>query len=216
MRVPARYSGPVGFANGGWLGGMLAECAGHGTTRVTLRRPIPVECDLAFDGSRLFDDGGTLVEVEAGEFALEPPAAASLEEAVDAEGRSLVRASGDYGLCFVCGSERADGLRIRPGALAERPGEVACTVRHGEGDRVAATWAALDCPGVWTVDAALETMLLGRMTATVVEAMEPGEQYVAVGRLDGREGRKMHTSTALYRGDRLIARAEQVWIALRQ
>ncbi|MFI5427018.1 hypothetical protein [Aeromicrobium sp. UC242_57] len=53
------------------------------------------------------------------------------------------------------------------------------------------------------------------MTAQVLRAPHAGEQLIAVGELDTRDGRKFLTNTALYTVDgELLGRAEQVWIQI--
>ena len=56
-------------------------------------------------------------------------------------------------------------------------------------------------------------MVLGRMTAEVLRAPRAGEALLSVGQLNGRDGRKFLTATALYTaGGQLLGRAEQTWI----
>ncbi|MDQ3741762.1 MAG: hypothetical protein M3389_12560, partial [Actinomycetota bacterium] len=53
VRIDARFQGPPGAANGGFLAGTLA---GSGPARVTIRRPVPLDTDLHFDGEVLRDE----------------------------------------------------------------------------------------------------------------------------------------------------------------
>jgi hypothetical protein len=74
-------------------------------------------------------------------------------------------------------------------------------------------WAALDCPGGWTSDLIARPLVLGRMTAAVHRLPEIGRPVVIVGELYETEGRKTQTGTAAYdENNRLVGRAEQVWI----
>lgn len=222
LRVPTRFSGPIGFANGGWLAGMVAQASGFEPAEVTLRRPIPLDVDLSLEDGRLMLDDEMLVEVREGEFTREIPEPVTLAEAADAETRTLVRSSPEYGHCMVCGVDRPDGYRLRPGSIVDRRDTVACLWRPGSltpaldpADIVPATWAALDCPGVWTIDAPNDPMLLGRMTASIQRPVNLIDDVVVVGRTHAREGRKMFTSTALFTADgTLLAHAEQIWISI--
>ena len=56
LRVPARFCGPPGVANGGFTGGSLAALLG-GAAEVTLRRPVPLDRPLPVWGSPDFSEG---------------------------------------------------------------------------------------------------------------------------------------------------------------
>jgi hypothetical protein len=79
-------------------------------------------------------------------------------------------------------------------------------------------WAALDCPGGWSVDIAGRPMVLGTMTAAVSRRPGVGQRCVVVGAALGGQGRTTRTATALYGEDGgrqvLLARAEHVWVAV--
>ena len=201
---------------------MVAQASGLDPAEVTLRQPIPLDVDLILDDGRLLLGDELLVEVRPGEFTRDIPAVVSLEQAQAGESRSLVRSSPEYGNCLVCGVDRPDGYGLRPGAVTGRADTVACVWRPGSltplldpADVIPATWAALDCPGVWTIDAPNDPMLLGRMTAQVLTPPNLNDDVIAVGQRYTREGRKMFTSTALFSVDgALLAHAEQIWIAV--
>jgi len=136
--------------------------------------------------------------------------------------------------CFVCGPERAegDGLRIFPGSVppdAAGRTRVAATWTPHPSLRedfhtyvdahpmagVAATWAALDCPGGWAGGLAERPMVLGRLTARLDSLPVIGEEHVVVGEHRGEEGRKTFTATTLYDASgRAVATSEQVWISV--
>jgi hypothetical protein len=132
-----------------------------------------------------------------------------------------------YPNCFVCGPLRAagDGLRIFAGpvagerflaapwrpdpALADETGHVAPEF----------VWAALDCPGAFAISAegGPQDTLLGRMTAAVTRAAQPGEALTVVARAAGSERRKHFAVTGLLDADGTpIAWSRQTWIALRR
>ena len=76
-------------------------------------------------------------------------------------------------------------------------------------------WAALDCPGGWSVDIAGRPMVLGTMTAQVLGVPRAGERCVVVGQAVEVTDRKARTATTLYgqRGDPLAV-AAHVWVAV--
>ena len=128
--------------------------------------------------------------------------------------------------CFACGPARApdDGLRLRPGPLDPAvPGvDVAAAWSPGEGDLqvdgsvpVPIVWAALDCPGGWSVDIVGRPMVLGTMTARVLARPGYEERCVVTGRAVEVTDRKALTATSLYgqSGD-LLATAAHVWVAV--
>jgi hypothetical protein len=143
-----------------------------------------------------------------------------VEEARDAERAFVGLTSHPFPTCFVCGPDRADGLRIFPGPVADQDGQtrLAATWTPDEslGDDLSpATWAALDCIGGWAGDLAERTMVLARMTARVDVLPRIGEEHVVVGLGRRTEGRKTFTAAALYDPDgRLLGRAEHLWIAV--
>jgi len=79
-------------------------------------------------------------------------------------------------------------------------------------------WAALDCPsyfGAYAAEGALPQALLGRMTARLDALPRVGESCVLVGWELGRDGRKLHTGSALFSEERgLLAAALATWITV--
>ena len=146
MRIAARFNGPAGSANGGVTAGRLAAYVGAAAVEVTLRRPPPLDVDLRVDaagGSARLLDGDVLVaeavpsavEVDAG-----PPVGLDQAAATVFPGRDRH----PFPTCYVCGTARADGLRVHPGPLGD--GRVAGVWTPATEDPVP-VWAALDCPG---------------------------------------------------------------------
>ncbi|MCF2529463.1 hypothetical protein [Yinghuangia soli] len=242
LTVAARFNGPPGSGNGGYVAGLLAARAPEGVATVTLRQPPPLDRALKVaaepgGGVGLYD--GELLVAEAGaELPYEVPNGPELFEPIDPVSFELAqessaaffggRAQHPYPTCFVCGTERAegDGLRLFPGLLPQRPGTTACawvpdaSLTGPDGARVRPefVWAALDCPGAWTaLGADLPVLLLGRFAARVDALPYLGDRCVVMGRLLARVGRKVRTSTTLYDGDgRVAAHAEALWIAPRE
>lgn len=226
INVSARFSGPIGFANGGWIGGLLAANTTHEPPMVTLRKPIPLETNFDYDGETLTLKDTVLAEVATGEFTYPVPAAVDVRAAKAAEAASPVQANDNYGQCLVCGVERPDGFGLKPGPVQGRPDTVACTWRPGRTNPplplqqvVPSIWGALDCPGAWTTDLINQPMLLGRMTVRVLTSpdlsADADATYVVVGHREGASGRKVYTTTALYTDTgELLAHAEATWITV--
>jgi hypothetical protein len=129
--------------------------------------------------------------------------------------------------CFVCGPSRAagDGLRIFPGRSATAPRDEPRLAATWVPDRSLADaagrvlpeflWAALDCPGYFSIARDGETALLGRMTAEVDATIAAGERCVVVAWPITRDGRKLHAGTALFDASGTPrGRAFQTWIAV--
>ncbi|MGV9215534.1 hypothetical protein ACTFTM_27070 [Micromonospora sp. RB23] len=213
MRVESRYNGPTGSGNGGWSAGLFATAAGTGPVEVTLRRPPPLETELTLVDGEVRDPAGELVaEVRpAGVVdAVVPPVDAGT--AKEAATRYPGFVAHPYPECFVCGPSRTDGLRIFPGRLPD--GRTAAPFRAPERVDDATVWAALDCPGGWTVLASDRPYLLGRIAAVVAARPAPGDECVVTGALIAVEGRKALVHTSLYGPDgTLLGAARATWIA---
>ena len=183
--IPARFCGPPGSGNGGYVCGRIAAYL-DGPATVTLRRPPPLATPMAVErdgeGSVRIHHGRTLIAEATsapGSPALEIPGPVSLAEAHAAAGRARYYTDPLFPGCFVCGPgpRPGDGLRIFPGpVLAGR-----CGRRRGHRTRRSprrgrvrpeVVWAALDCPsGIAAAEAARlardTAILLGRMTASL-------------------------------------------------
>jgi hypothetical protein len=227
VRIEARFCGPPGTANGGYLAGLLAAKLGGGGAEVTIRRPIPLDRELrldrAGDGLDLFDGDTHLAGVRPASLAIAPPPAVSPAEAALAT-RAFPRFTGHpIPRCFVCGPERTsgDGLRILPGPVPGRESIYASPWTPDESladesgtVRPEHLWAALDCIGAFAVNEPPRGLaLLGKLAAEILNPVAAGEPLVVVGWPISRDGRKLHPGTAILgaAGDlRAIARA--TWI----
>ena len=159
-----------------------------------------------------------------------PGGPVGVAEAREAEHRYPGLADHPFPRCYSCGPERAegDGLRlfagsVRPGTGPDGAGNtVACTwtplpgLDDGTGTApLPQVWAALDCPGGWSSDVAGRPAVLGRFTVQVAEAPRIGSTHVVMGHLASVDGRKIHTTSALFDDTgRTLARAAATWIAL--
>jgi hypothetical protein len=213
MRILARFNGPPGSGNGGWTAGAFAAAAGARVggppVEVTLRVPPPLDTELTVAGDEV-RHGDTLVASLAW-----PDAPPPMTGPVDPAGAGIYPgfAAHPFPTCYVCGPDRPDGLRIFPGRLPDGRTAASWTVPDDVG--FATVWAALDCPGGWTVLDADHPHLLGRITATVAELPEPGAVCVVAGEATARSGRKAMVTTTLYGPDGApIAAAGATWIAM--
>lgn len=231
--VAARFCGPPGSGNGGYVAGLAAKALGAQTTEVTLRAPPPLDTpmEVVHEGGELALMLGEreIARAQRGELETPPEPAPSLADAAAASAGSPWRETHLIPGCFVCGPARGagDGLRIFSGPLDAKGAEggVAASWTPGadlaeDDDRVALEflWAALDCPSYFALPRAGEMIaLLGRMTARVLARPEPGAALAIAARAVGSEGRKHASRSALYDGEgRLLAHAACLWIELKE
>ncbi len=230
LTISRRFMGPPTSANGGYVAGVLASYLPRaGAVRVTLREPPPLDTPLqvvqapesvqaSFGGALVADAVSAALDV----VAVEP---VSYEEALAASANYLGLHAHPFPTCFVCGSDRKapDALGLRPRPLPERSGTTAAAWRPdaslaGSEDEQVPTemvWAALDCPGGWTLGQEGRPAVLGRMTAAIDARPRPGDRCVILGRRLGTDGRKSYTTTTMYDDDgRVLARAHAVWITV--
>ncbi|MER7458588.1 hypothetical protein [Micromonospora sp. NPDC126480] len=219
MIIGSRYNGPPGSGNGGWSAGTFAAAAHAGPdvpgpVEVTLRRPPPLATPLTLDAGEVRDPDGHLVAQVAavsGFPAVAEPVDLATARAASAAYPGLV--DHPFPGCFVCGPDRADGLRIFPGPLPG--GRTAAPFRVPDGVDTVTVWAALDCPGGWSVIAPGRPYVLGRIAAVVEALPRPGDECVVTGVTAGAEGRKARVHTSLYAPDGTrLAWARATWIAV--
>lgn len=216
--VDARHNGPPGSGNGGWTSGLIAASITEGVPEVTLQKPPPLESPMTVvrtaEGLRVIDSSNVIIATARSrqdDIAPVPPVPYTEAEAASAKYLGFTRHP--FPGCFVCGPQRSDGLRIFPGHLAD--GRTAATFTPSESIDTVTVWAALDCPGGWTVITGEHPWVLGRMAAIVDELPEPHAECVIVGETVSVSGRKALVRTALYGpGGKIMGRAEATWIAL--
>ena len=232
LTIDRRFNGPPDSANGGYLSGRLAALLSGGLpgadpVAVTLRKPPPLAEPLTVidgePGLRLSRADTLIAEAAPADLTSATVEPVSADEAAAAARHYGGLVEHPFPTCFVCGLARParDGLRLQPGLLPDRADTTAALWRPdaslADRGRVRPefVWAALDCPGGWTVDLVGRPMVLGRMTAQVRAVPDVGEPCVVVGRLNGRDGRKAFTTTTGYGADdRILGQADAIWIAI--
>jgi hypothetical protein len=121
IQISNRFCGPPQSGNGGYVAGRLAAYVEAPAVGVRLRVPPVLEAELVVrvseERASLYDGAALIAEARPVEFTIEPPAAPSFDEAVEAAKRFRGFDEHVFPGCFVCGPERAteDGLRIFPG-----------------------------------------------------------------------------------------------------
>ena len=228
MRVPSRFNGPDGSANGGYASGAVA-CAlappdGAGLA-VSLRRPPPLEVELQLRDGALYDGDAVVAESAPAEPLTGEVPQVSVAEAAAAQERYFGFVSHAFPRCFTCGPERAvgDGLRIFPGSIG-RDGVVATVWEphpalsgaDGVLDPVV-VWEALDCPsGIAVIEPSGRPAVLGRLTAQLLQPVRTERRYVVLGWPREGAGRRSlpAASAILDEAGELVARAEAVWVSV--
>jgi hypothetical protein len=210
MRIAERFTGPPGSGNGGYSAGLFAGDAP--TAEVTLRLPPPLGVELTVADGLVTDPlGQTIAQVRAVEPVTEVVEAVPASVAAEVSRGYPGFTAHPFPGCWVCGPEHPDGLRIFPGPLA--PGRTAAPWTPGSDVDRPTVWAALDCPGGWSVIGAGAVYVLGRITVTVHALPDPGSSCVVVGAAHGVEGRKAQVSSTLYApGGQPLATSRATWV----
>lgn len=231
VTIAARYCGPPGSGNGGYVAGVLAGFLA-GPAEVRLSRPPPLDrpldvCALDDDALELRDGDATVASARWADVEVDVPAPPTSALAAEASAAYAGHRHHIFPNCFVCGTTRAsgDGLRIHAGPLqlgtmpaVAAPWRPDASLAGTRGRiRPEFQWAALDCPGYFAVASESRVMLLGSFAVRIDRAVEVDEPCVVVGwRIDG-DGRKQRAGTALYgAGGDCAARAIATWIEPRR
>jgi hypothetical protein len=229
LTIPQRFNGPPASANGGYLAGALAQHVpgSADAIKVTLRKPPPLAVpmavtDLPGNVVHLHSQATLIAEAEPGYIDVsDAPPSVEIAAAKAAELRFQGHRHHAFPMCFVCGPDRGDGMRLFPGAVDPDSGLFACTwtpdpslARRDATDvRPEFVWAALDCPGSWTIDLTNRQVVLGQIVASVMDTPNTGETCVVTSSAVLADGRKHTTRCAIYGGDgRLLGASESVWI----
>ena len=224
--VPARYNGPPGSAQGGYLcGGLaaLAEVRPGARAAVTVLAPVPLDTSMRLRRgprrSGLWHGEHLVATVTTATTPIPPVDPVPGEVAARSATGFVGGHAHPFPTCFACGPDRADGLRLAPGPVPGRADTVACRwqPRDPAGGPVPAevVWSALDCPGGWTVDPRANPMLLSWMSAELISPVWTNEDYVVVACRDSAHGRTAVNRTTLYdTAGGLVATATTLWTAV--
>ena len=224
LSVDARFCGPPGAANGGYLCGLIGAALQR-TLTVRLNRPVPLETSLDLlpageDEWRLQHGAEVLAQARATTLSLEVPKPPTYVEALDASLHYLGFDGHPYPRCFVCGPDRAkhDGLRLFAGAAEGGPivaaGWLPDASLGGADGKVAPEFmsAALDCPGFFALRG-VRPSLLGEFTSHIDRCVHVDEPCVVIGWRIGSHGRKHEVGTAVFDEDlERCGYARGVWI----
>ena len=231
LRLPGRFCGPPGSANGGYACGVVAGALEH-PVEVTLHVPPPLEVELSLEvggGTSQLLAQGVLVasarEVDVAVPIRSPPSMKRVLEAAAQFDLDSYSRSHPYPGCFTCGPQRAegDGLRIFPGVAEQTGLRVWPWSSPVLGAEAAVpepvVWAALDCQSGFAALAAAPSpapIVLGRMTAVLHAPVPAVEMVIVAGWPGSVEGRKRHAGSAVWSRDgRLLAASRTTWLGLR-
>ena len=239
--VAERFRGPPFSGNGGYVAGSAAEYLNTSDpVEVTLRSPIPLDDPMALtvneagDGATIWHGETLIAELKKSELVLSIPTPPDWAETLTAEKTSpaLIKGfhpasqsgTGIHPICFCCGADHQEGLRIF--AAAVQNGEQVAAVwktdeKWGDDEGylpAAFLWTALDCPGQFAFLAdGIMTGLLGRITGQIHQKVKAGDEYLVSGWRIGIEGKKHFAGTAIHdKNGHLVASAKSVWIGRQQ
>ncbi len=230
LRIAPRFCGPPGTGNGGYAAGRIAAVVGGSAAdeavEVTLRAPIPLECDLAAiadperGGFVVRDGDRDVATAQRVSFRLDLPEPVSWDAAERVVREAPLRGFIDehpFPGCFVCGPERevGDGMRL----FAARVPDTPCFAVPWEVADLGAefVWAALDCPSSFPMYLAEDPFpgpcVLGRIAARIERVPDRGERTVVMSWREQVDGRKLHTASAVFaEAGGLIGSARATWI----
>jgi hypothetical protein len=225
--IEQQFCGPPASANGGYACAMAAAAI-DGPAEVTLRVPPPLgrplTVELVDDVVSLLDGDVLVAQARPTTVEVDVPGPVPFAEAQRAGEAYPWRDDGHpYPTCFVCGPDRepGDGLCIFPGPVAGRelyaaPWTPESWLADDAGHvRDAFVWGALDCPGgiVTGLFDDVGLILLGRLAADLRAPVVAGRPHVVLGWPIARDGRKLHTGTAVLTADgALCAVGRATWI----
>ena len=225
--IDAKYCGPPGLGNGGYVAGMLSNHVGY-DCEVMLKKPTPLGRELRLinkdGGLELMEGSDLLASVSKTTVNLATPPPISIERATMASKQFIGhRGKHPFPNCFVCGPARPKGLRIFVGQVDNTGIYAAPWVPHeylAKSDlrvRTEFVWAALDCPGafaIWGTQPA--PTLLGKIKCKIIRPPQASEPCVIQAWHIESQGRKHRCGTAIFdEQGNTIALADALWISPR-
>lgn len=212
--IDSAYAGLPELAHGGYVAGLLTASLAADSSRVRLRRPVPLGRALRLERPdpghvELHDDAGLLADGVDADLLLEVPEPVSPAEALAASRRFPGTAHHPFPSCVCCGPEHPRGLRVFPGPVSGRA-VVAAHWRPPErladerGDLPRElVCAALDCPQLWALMVHAPATTSDRVVTTVLETrlehrVAAGESHVVMGWPIGRDGRRWLAGAAVF------------------
>ena len=230
--VAARFCGPPGIANGGYVAGLLARGI-DGPVEVSLRAPTPLETRVKIEalagGARSLQLAGTeLAHAAPTRFEVALRAPPDPRETAARSGGCRAMRTHPFPECFVCGPSRSDGdgLRVFPGVVSGSDAVAALWAPDASlcdaSGRVAPEflWAVLDCPTAFPLleseaARALEPMVLAKLCVALDGELRAGETACVVAWPIAQEGRRGTAGAAIFSGSgRVVGRARATWVSL--
>lgn len=223
IRIDRKFQGPRGYANGGYVAGMLGKRLGGEGSSVRLHRPVPLDTALEIvtnvDGVELRQGVDTIATGWHEHKAIPTATFVPIDEAISARTPELTADLFDG--CFVCAQPSPDGLGVEPKQLDDgrfvaiwEPGRS----RHIRGEVVSDQFlrAALDCPGGYAALTANRTLAVtGSLASEVRWLPHSDSRLIVVGESTYAEGRKLGATTTVFTADgEVVATGSAVWIAL--
>lgn len=226
--IDRRFCGPKSSGNGGYAAGLFAAAV-DGPASVTLRSPpplgVPITLRKTVNGASALVGETEIAAITPTAVLVNPPPLPSDDDVAAAHDAFLDDAGGEHAIpfCFVCGNRRPadDGLRLFTGPAPGSPVNADFWTPAEEFSdtdgliRTEILWAALDCPGAFSLRLWPRVALLGRIAVDIKRRPKAGERLVVAAWPEGSDGRKHHAASVLLDASRtIIAAANALWIEL--
>jgi hypothetical protein len=228
ITVAPAFQGIPGVAHGGYLAGLLAQRF-PGSQQVMFRRPPPIGTPLTIEengsGVGLHDPEGRTVMLTRPATDVRTDLPVRTVEQVAGSAPHPGYARHPYPGCFMCGTERPDGLQLRVASIGD--GLTAGVWRPAGPllpDRAAVpaefVWAAIDCLTAWAfadhwADPGWWPALTGRMAVTMDGEVRRERDHVVLARVVGRDGRRITVQAVVADAEgNPRARAEATWVVV--
>lgn len=225
ITIPRQFNGPPASGHGGYVAGAFSRFFDTPHT-VRICAPIPLETPLAVfreeDRLEARSKDALILSARNNAVTLTPPDPPPLDVARKAAATPTSFGAGGPSTCFVCGRNRAkeDGLHIHCGRIdaahAASVWQPHANFCDAEGNALPEfLWAALDCPGGFSLPLTHTTYLLGEMTAALHRPVRCGDEIIVHAWHVWSDGRKHFAGVALHTADGvLLAQADTLWIEL--